>query len=269
MNDLSPFGFRVRFHIPQNQIIDYEGESFDIQFINKEKILQLISTSETCINKSNNLVIKGGGFTSKEEALTVGLRVKKTLLLCGPFLDMGFDVGEDKASFILAACFKEEIKKFGYNAIDDVHGLNVFSEALPVHIFSSESKMKSYPSFNIFVGRFNKLYERDPQLSDKQTLALELFNLSYFEESLRAIFLTLMTGIECLSHPRKESIYKSCQSIIKKTLGSEFLKEFEIFYKIRNSLIHDGIVPGGIQLGSQIPKLRKFLSQLIIKLIPD
>jgi hypothetical protein len=269
MNDLPPYGFRIKFHIPEYQIIDCEGESFDIQFPNQGTTFHLKSASEKFINESNSLVIMGGNFSSKQKAFDFGLKVKKILLLCGPLLDMGFDVGEDKASFILGKFAKERIKEMGYNAVDDVHGLTVFSESLQVRIISSKSKTKCYPSFNMFLENFRSLYEKNPLLSEKHTLALELFNLSFFEESHRAKFLTLITAIECLSHPRKESIYKSCKNLIINTLGMVFLNDFDLFYKIRNSLTHDGIVPQGIHLASEVVKLRKFLSNLIKKLIPE
>jgi len=268
MERLTTFGFRIRFIIPEYQIIDHEGESFDIQFSNKETF-RLTSAEGDFVNKSNNLVITGSNFSSKEKAFDLGLRVKNTLLLCGPLLDMGFDVGKDRASFILGKFVKERIREMGYNAIDDVHGLIVFSETLPVRIFSSKSKIKSYPSFSMFLDKFKNLFGRNTILSEKLTLALELFNLSFFEKSHRAGFLSLMTAIECLSHPRGDSIRKSCQNLITNKLGMEFLKDFDLLYKIRNSLIHDGIVQQGIHLDSEVLKLRKLLSNLLKKLIPE
>jgi hypothetical protein len=150
-----------------------------------------------------------------------------------------------------------------------MHGLNIFCENVPIKIFTSKSIWKTYPPFDSIIHRFIEFYTKNNNLSDNQTLALELINLSYFEESNRSKFLTLFTALECLSHPRGESIHKSCELIIKRYLELEYLTEFEVFYKIRNSLTHEGKVPKGINLGSQLPSLRSLISKLFIRIISE
>jgi hypothetical protein len=110
MDESSLYGFRLKFYIPKNQLIDYEGEYFDINISEDEKVLQLTAESGSAFKDSDCFIIKGTNL-SKKEAQYIGTRAKNTLMLCGLSLDMGFNVGNDKASFIIGKEFKDEILK--------------------------------------------------------------------------------------------------------------------------------------------------------------
>jgi hypothetical protein len=223
-------------------------------------------------------------------------------LLCGPILRIGFDIGNDKASFFTSKFIKDEAKKIGYQIIDDVHGLCFYEQYLPVKVVSGGSSIVIGNKPSRFSKVFKKMFDNNTRLSDKQMLALELYNLSYFESSKRARFITLISAVECLSHQNDrskdivshinelvgvtkksnlnildkkkllnnlntlkiESISESCRMLVSNMLGTEKLKEFNSYYKIRSQILHKGIASSNVDIAVEASKLKKFMSALLV-----
>lgn len=301
---MTTYGFRIRFLLPGDYAINVDAETLDIPLPSVGLTLVLRSMPESSIRKSRNLTIRGSGFPSEDEARACGRRTKNALMLCGARLRTGFDVGKDKARSGVGKVVKERAREIGVRLLDDVHGLSVFPEDRPVLVFSvSASAVIGKPATR-FVEEFGKAYEMSPEFSPKQSLALELYNASKFELSLRARFLTPVIAVECLStqeeQPRhvldhvkelvaltkksfkgpekgrilshlgelkKESISKSCRDLVGKHLGAEVAKLFKKCYDTRGKIVHDGEPPEGFDLGHYVEELDKIVSQLLIAVV--
>lgn len=302
---MNTWGFRFKFLIPRGKRINEESPSLEIYLPSEGKGVLLKSIDNNGIKDSDNLVISGSGFRSKEGAEACGKRIKNSILICGPILRMGFDVGKDKASFFLGEDFKIRGKELGYQLIDDVHGLCFFQECLKVRVCGGgASVIMGFPSKK-FIEEFKNVYKTNQNLNDKQTLSLELYNMSYFETSQRARFITLISAIECLcdrerrsdnafkhieslaemtrksnlatnekksflnniSNLKTESISESCKKLVKTCLGVEYEAEFNKYYKIRSQMSHKGTPGKGINIISEISSLEAFTSKLFIALI--
>lgn len=212
---------------------------------------------------------------------------------------MGVDVGKDEATSPVSKDVKANATEVG-EVLDDVHGLCVFPDYERVSFVSSSvSPLIATPS-TTFVEEFTKAYELNPKLNDKQSLALEMYNLSHFESSLRAHFLMLATAVECLcfqdAQPdpvvgyvetlieqaqksgieavqdtsflsrlgelKTESISKACRRLVEKHLDADAAALFQKCYRIRCDLSHDGKCSE--DLGTYTPKLDKLVSQLVL-----
>jgi hypothetical protein len=219
---------------------------------------------------------------------------------------MGIDVGKDKSASVIGRSLREGAKYEGVLLLDDIHGLCVFPEDLPVRFVSISASVEIGQSAGKFVEEFLKAYELSPEFSSKQSLALELYSLSHFESSLRARFLTLISSVECLSSPeqkgesviahldnlidmtkqslqcpetdsiisqlgdlKKESISSSCRKLIARYLGQDAAKLFNNCYDIRSKLVHKGDAPEGINLGVYTPQLDELVSQLIVAAVTN
>lgn len=200
---METWGFRFRFLLSRGRGIYHDSENIKIKLGQTGHNITLQSPKRVALKDSNQLIFNAQGFSSKDEAVSFGNRIKVSTLMCGVAFRMGFNVGEDKASSIFGKPYKEKARELGFRIIDDVHGLCVYPDDLPMRVVKGESSSKLYVSPLRFISIFKKIYEKMPNLSDKQTLALELYNLSFFESSERARFLTLISIIECLSFPEK------------------------------------------------------------------
>jgi len=301
---MSKFGFRLRFLLARGYRIEYEKESVKILLPSLKKALILKSVGAAKIKDSENLALIGSGFPSEVEARKIGIRLKQTLLILGARFRRGIDVGREEKKGGIGKSIKDAAKKAGRILLDDVHGLMTFSEELPVNFISiSSPTIIISKSAQMFIDDLTRIYNSVPELTHKQTLALELYAMSHFESSSRARFITLVSAIEALSLRKKrskseleyldaliqqtneselgkfskqslvnalsnlrdESISKACRNLIRNHLGKEAMSQFQIFYDVRSSILHSGIVPEGIELGSSIGDLDKLVSDLLLK----
>jgi len=176
---MTTWGLRFRFLITKEHRIDDESNCLEILIKEKNQKLFLKTPDNISIRDSENLIITGGDFTSKKEAEEIGRRIKNSILLCGPILRIGFDIGNDKASFFTSKFIKDEAKKIGYQIIDDVHGLCFYEQYLPVKVVSGGSSIVIGNKPSRFSKVFKKMFDNNTRLSDKQMLALELYNSSF------------------------------------------------------------------------------------------
>lgn len=291
--------------LPRDRRISEESDTIEIYLASDEKTILLKSNEKNSIKDADNLVISAGGFRLREEAEICGKRIKNSILLCGPILRMGFDIGKDKASFILGKHFKDKGKEFGFQIIDDIHGLCFFEEHLNVRVCSSGASVIIGTPSKRFIDKFITIYELNVNLDDKKTLALELYNMSYFESSLRARFLTLVSAIESIgirdkrsnevlkhienliaitmnsslsainkksilnniNNLRTDSISDSCRQLVRNNLGIDQEAEFNKYYRIRSQISHNGAPHKGINLGSEVVGLESLVSNLLKSLI--
>lgn len=285
-------------------MIHHDAETLDIPVRPGDVTLVLRSASKISIADSRELIIRGSGFPSKGEAYSCGRKTQNSLMLCSARLRMGIDVGKDKARSGVGKVVKERAREMGVLLLDDVHGLCVFPEDMPVQFVSVSGSLVVGPSAAIFIEEFGKAYKMSPEFADKQSLAFELYSAAQFESSLRARFLTLVIAVECLASqeeqpqhvldhlkelirltkgsfqgPEKkdivnglgrlksESISKSCRKLVDQYLGPEAAKLFKYCYEARSKIVHDGASPEDFDLGSYAPKLDELVSRLLIAVV--
>lgn len=295
------YGFRIRFLLPEESAIDYDAEILDIPLPSVGLTLVLRSVPESSIRKSRNLTIRGSGFPSEDEARACGRRTKNALMLCGARLRMGIDVGKDWQPPVRIKGLEAMDRYKGVRLLPDVHGLSVFPEDKPVDFPCVKLSRVSLKAATEFVEELGKAYEIAPKLTDKQSLALELYGAAHFESSLRARFLTLVIAVECLStqeeqpqhvldhlkelmelteksleapkreeivarlgNLKRESISESCRELVGRYLGPDAVKLFKDCYDARGKIVHDGEPPEDFDLGSYTRRLDKLVSQLLI-----
>jgi hypothetical protein len=135
------------------------------------------------------LAVVATGYRSEDEALRHGQDLMRALQIIGTRLHIGIDPGKDQL-------VENALKEGEQNFIRDVHGLCVYEENLPVRVISVSGSFILGTGADTFIQELTNTYIENPKLSEKQVLALELYNSSHFELSLRARFLTLVTVVE-------------------------------------------------------------------------
>jgi len=301
---MGSFGFRLRFLFEKGRRLNYDGKSLKIQLSETGPSVILKSAIGKKISETENLAVFGSGFHSEGKAKECGVRLKGALLVIGAKLQRGIDTGEDEVVMGLGKDVKKKAKEQGFNVLDDIHGLCTFSEQLPVKVLSGfPPSLIVSSSEKIFVDELITVYGVNPSLSEKQILALDLYNLSRFESSLRARFVTLITAVEALStrgkrtepelaylnilieltkrtdldssqkksllesltNLKQEGIAKACRKLVESRLNNVAVKSFQDYYEIRSKILHSGKTPEGVSLGSVTKGLDKLVSDLLVK----
>lgn len=250
------------------------------------------------IKDSNNLVLQGGGFSTREDAGVFGAHLKLALLFVGAKLRIGIDPGKETVLGGVGKFIKDWAKEEGINLFNDVHGLCTYSEELPVKFASVTAKSSIGIQAQKFVNELLAFRSKKRVLTEKQVLALELYNLSHFETSRRTQFLTLIVSVEALSareertqeeikhldslvqqtqeaqltgaqknsltealkNLKRESISKACRRLVKERLGQKPMELFQECYDIRGKILHSGKSSKGLPL----EELDHLISDLLV-----
>lgn len=300
---MTTYGFRIRFLLSKGQCINCDSGSLDLNLPKSGASITIRAVGAKSISDTDNIAIVGIGFTTKAQATECGEKLKRAVLLVGASLRIGIDPGKDQSRGGLGKVVRDMGRHKGLNIINDIHGLCVYDEDLPVSFCSVKGDVIMGTQADRFAQELTSTYFRNPMLSDKQVLSLELYNSSHFESSLRARFLSLVTAVEALvSRPtvsddvvmhldklmditsrstldekqkysinnglgniKQESISKACRSLVNQLLGNESEDQFKRAYKVRAKILHTGLEPSGVALRSLVPQLDELVSKLIMQ----
>jgi hypothetical protein len=297
---VSTFGFRLRFFI-HGPFIDSEAESLSLSLPDGHSVILSAVHSGGALRNANELQVRASGFDTSEAALQCGERLRNAIRKSSASLKMGFDVGKDRATSGASKFVKDQAAAGGYRLLNDVHGLCVFEEDLPVRVLSMRGQGQVLTPPSRVLDEWIRQYKAGPSLSDKETLALELYSVAHAEPFVRAKFLTLISVVEVLApvqtrsadvgsvvkklivlaHEAKlttadtnslvgginnlktESIGRSCRAYIEQRLGEATAREFAHLYGVRSKITHSGDVPADTDLVAELTKLESIVAALL------
>lgn len=276
------YGFRLRFRTPAGRIIGNADPElpFALEGVNGTLVLNKLAHKQNHTpGTPETFLVIGSGFHSEEEARTVGRRLKTALAVYGATIRMGVDTGRDRVTSGTSTAVKENIRaQFSVQLRDVVHGLDVYSEELPVtHLEISATGTAHFVAEN-FVEKVAHEFKSLSELPPKLSLALELYNLTHFEPATKTRFLTLVTVVEVLStrarrpkhirdqldacmdlvrgsdlsvadqhalisglgNLKRESIGSACSMLVANHISQDAADFFSECYSARSELLHDG-----------------------------
>jgi hypothetical protein len=258
---MSSYGFRIRFILHHGSTIQHETDTLAILLPPGKHAVLLQSATNQSLKESHDLIIRGSGFTSADEAFAFGRKVKNSLMVCSSQLGMSVDLGEDKATYGVAKIIKDEAKKAGFMLLNDVHGLCIYPEDIPV-TFSSVSGPKAKGSSTVtFIREFTKAYKLAEDINGKQSLAFELYSSSKWTPSKKARLFLLMNALESLVSPDEKA--RGTAQIIQEKLGDESTQVYLSGCAARNTLMEAGESQANIDLDNVNQKLEELVSHLI------
>lgn len=271
----STFGFTITFILAEGDDFYSEGEIPDLTIPHDNKKIKLRMIKNPDTGELDSIILNGRGFSSEKEALEYAEKIKNSIYLSGLFLEKAFKITE----------------------------LSVREEGILYYYASG--KLSTLHPIDSFISKFKEAAELSDKLSYKQSLALELFNMSFFEGSQRAGFISLFNAVEVLAIRgsyqlsdemsnllkgleekvkqsnlcrkdknfflgplgglRKESNSEACKNLIEKNLGSHQAEKFESHQIIRNALLHEGKVPENF--GERVKDLREIILNLLIEIL--
>lgn len=203
---MSPYNFRIRFFLEEGK--HFKNKESKVTFSSSGFSFNLVlkPCDPKSTEDSKELILSGGPFVTEQAAESFGKKVKNALMLTATRLNMGFDLGKDKASGGFSRVVKDSVReKTGISLLDDIHGLCVYDDSVPVKFTSITATLTISSSASRFIEAFKESHSQRLDLNDKELLAFELYSASHFESSERARFLTLVMVIESLLQPKPKS----------------------------------------------------------------
>lgn len=196
---MSSYTFRIRFFLRDDLRFDSDQQEIKLITLDNSAEISLEAHSESKISETNHLVMFGRGFGSKKEARKVGIRAKRALWLTGVDIRFGLDLGSDSPSGVITKKGKEVFEeKIGKEVLPDTHGLMVYQNGEEKVLINFEAEAQVKKPTSKFENSFSDHFFAK-NMNKKVELGAELYNLSHFESSDRAKFLTLISVIEVLS----------------------------------------------------------------------
>jgi len=214
------YKFNLRFKFPHSSFIDDDSASVKLNILNGAHEIFLESRPpEKEFKKANTFDVFGNGFASKDEAISLGRRTRDTIAVCCALARTGVELTKQEQLFDLADMKKTEDGQ-SYIQPKDMNGLIVCpQEAKLTGVFVAFG-MKAGQPLKRFHELFTKSFGLSENLNPKLSLAFELYNAHFFEASVRAKFLQLISVVECLAEqkPIKANIIKyiECLAIVSK-----------------------------------------------------
>jgi hypothetical protein len=215
------YGFRLKLHFPPGRIFSGVHPRHRLQIgtdSGKVYLVKLPQPKRNRFGARTRYAVVGKEFSTHSAALDAGTRIRTALTLFAVERRIGIDA-QDKQGASFSQAIKDELAaKHGVQLRDDVHGLDVFAEDRPVTRFTIESYVSVTHKIENYDDSLLAYFNANPELSKKQKLALDLYNLSHFDGVSKTRFLTLITVIEVLSARKSRS--NTIQNIIKTLLAS-------------------------------------------------
>ncbi len=297
------YSFRLRFlaHGPR---LGTDGGAIEFQLTDGQVVsLAPARDSDSPLHATNDLRIRGGGFATAGEARGCGERMRAAIRTSSAHLPMAFDLGRDSGGTHTSDAIKEEYRKRGFRAVDNVHGLQVYEEDLPAKVISVEGSGYSSIALAMVIEAWKRQYELNPSLSPREVLAFELYAFAHREPFQRARFLTLISVVEVLAvrakrsgaaialidgfieearkalhgpdlkslmdslqNLKSESIRGACRKYVEAALTVADWHELDDLYSLRSTIAHDGDVPAGVELGDRAHQLDGIVARLLARL---
>ena len=194
--------FRLRFTRSPSDTLNVEGNELILPTVDtSHKVVLKAREPDRSIKDATSIVLRGTGWERPEEAEKCGAFYSDTLTRTYARLRLGADFGSRSAkSWFTEAGLTMIGNDTGRPALNDVHGMMVYDRnAMPQVMFTS---MRIDASRGVPVEQFLTIFEtalsRPREIDDRERVAIELFNASFFQPSVDSRFLLLMSGLEAL-----------------------------------------------------------------------
>ncbi len=221
------YAFRVRFTRSPRDAVNADVPALDLPSPGAEQSVQLLAAAkESSIKDSPTLLLVGEGFSSETEATTVGDLYTRVLVRTLAHLRVGVDFGARAARSVFTkfglAWIEKQVQQ---RVLIDVHGLMVFpAEPWPKFAAVTLEAVRGVPR-DRFERSFRRGLETGATIDDREQVALELFNASFFQASPDGRFVLLFMAVEALLQPdsRPAPVLQYVESLIAATKAQKCL----------------------------------------------
>lgn len=225
------YSFRLRFNRCAHVTVNIDSSEFVLAQPSASQTVVLASGEKNKpIKSALTLVLKSDGWPSEESALQNGQRFSNALKRSFAKLGVGANYGEfgPKGAITKAGSIYFE-ESSGERVLDDAHGLMVYS-SLPEPQFGKVSitPLVGKPEVRL-AEAFREALALQRDFDEREKVAFQLFNSSFFQETPISRFILLVMTIEAflVSEPRSIKVREHVQTLIDQTKNSEELTDEE------------------------------------------
>ena len=218
---MTQYSFRLRFHLREGSRIMLDAQEVELKRSADGIGIKIRTGSRGIAIKDNSsAAIVGGPFASKTDAARAGHEARQVLLAWSVTDRIGVDLGDDRLR-TLATNYGLKVmeRDLGCPVRNDLHGLDIYEAVDDLVFVAVTAQVDVNKNGEMFISKLRTLLADPPQWSDKQSLAAELYSLSFFETSYRARFLTLMASFEALLQPaeRPQAVLEFVARVLQQT----------------------------------------------------
>ena len=282
---MTTYGFRLKFRTATR--FDDKGQSVTVSLHGLQQPIQLNARKGL---DSNWLYATSSGYVSQLSAQEAGERLITTILLAAAQHSFGAECDSRSRLSFSTEVVETYKAKTGRNLIPDRSGLVIFEDG-PFDFIGAEAAGETIEHITSLSQYLEKAAANSGQLNERQLIAAELINDTFFQSSSDAIMILSVTAVEALCPAAQRSSFfrfmMSCtifmgrltfrglrlirtsyaddaEEMIKvlegqrdrasvrqgyllklrKLLGKEAAKEFDIFYGRRSKFVHEGLGRG-------------------------
>ena len=223
------YSFRIRFKLPERLHIGIDADKWLLTPVNSMPEIALHSTKQgSSIAGITELVLRGDGYYSKEEARTEGEQFRDVLTLAFACLRIGADFGDRVPKGEIMDIKLQMLEhQTGKRVLNDVHGLMTFETEPSPQFFGSQTESEITRGHEQFVHVLHLAFELRTKLRPEDRLAFDLFSASFSEPSADARLLMLMMAVETLLKPssRSKGARQHIDELIRLTNDSSILTD--------------------------------------------
>ncbi len=252
------YSFRIRFKLPDQLRIGIDSDKWLLTPFNSIPEITLRSKNQgSPIKDAKEIVLRGDGYSSEEEACAEGERLKDALILVFARLRIGADFGDRAAKGCMTNFGLQLFEgKTGKRFLNDVHGLMTFETEPSPQFVAVQVNAVITTVEEKFVQAFHLAFELRTKLRREDRLAFDLFSASFSEPSADARLLMLMMAVETLldPSPRSKDAQQHINELICLTNDSSKLtkKEKQSLIGSLQWLYNESISQAGRKLASRL-----------------
>lgn len=220
---MSDFTFRYRFQLAQRSGISSDEAALELHKRPDGGSVVLTTTDGAPLLKGKNVVLRAPAWPTAEAAEAAGKRYSDILKIALARHRVGADlIGRSGKGLFFKHGLKMLEEQHGGRVLNDVRGLQVYETDPPPKFAGVGASAMVSVSAAQFSESFDLLTRGAIVLSDRELLAVDLFNLSFFEPSAETRLLTLIMAIESLLElkPRTKEAVELVNSFIGAVAGS-------------------------------------------------
>lgn len=249
------YTFRWRIKISEIYKLGIDEEEIVVSEIYNKRIILRSHKKGQSIKNSNELILKGTGYETKETAKLASEESRDRLSLAFSQLRLPANFGDRAAhSQFFKSGLKMLEKQFSSAVLNDTHGLQIYKTELNPKFAKLEgSKLILIRSSDSIIKMLTSSFTNKIFFSEKKRLAYELFSASIFSSYVDSRFMLLMMAIETLIEQKDRSIEERDEiNKLIEILKLSSIAEKESIINGLNQLKKESVGMAGRRLASQL-----------------
>lgn len=234
MDEQRYYAYRLTFRFARTGIIalDEDNATAEVQMVwEPGGSPHCLISCGASLHEADQFQLSQGNFQSAEEAWEIARRDARALCILAAELGVGVDISPVDIGAYSSEKAKPGTLQFSphlFASVEHKHNAQTVAQKRGVTVIQQAKKDEGFVSVGVKDGRLETsslsphglqmmlsiVDQQEIQLDDRASLALEIFNSSFFESSVRAQFLTLIQMLEILSTRQirsTESLDHVCQ----------------------------------------------------------